>query len=120
GGYYYARDAGAIAEAFDAELNGLVKLAAKNVEIGIELGHGVAISEVFGYRTEMRRGRIVVPVGDMAGGEHRRVMIKLAAESASEGKVEVANLVLSYTGTSDDSEREHRGLLSVSATNDAG
>ncbi len=118
GGYYYARDASAIADSFDAELNGLVKLAARNVEVGLELHPGVAISEVFGYRTEMRRGRIVIPVGDMAGGEHRRIMIKLATESAPTGKIDLASVVLSYTGATSDQEREHRGTLSVAATDD--
>lgn len=120
GGYYYARNAAAIADAFDAELSGLVKLAARNVEVGLELAHGTTVSEVFGYRTEMRRGRIVIPVGDMAGGEHRRIMIKLSTESFPKGRVDVANVVLSYAGATDETEREHRGALAISATSDAG
>jgi Ca-activated chloride channel homolog len=120
GGYYYARDGEAIATAFDAELDGLVNLAARNVEVGLELGPGVSISEVFGYRTEMRRGRIVVPVGDMASGEHRRIMIKLTTDGAANGKIELGGVVLSYTGANGDQEREHRGALSVVVTDDEG
>jgi Ca-activated chloride channel family protein len=120
GGYYYARDASAIATAVDAELSGLLKVAARNVEVGLELGQGVTIREVYGYRTEMRRGRIVIPVGDMAGGEHRRIMLQLDAESAPEGRREVAGIVLSYTGAAEETEREHRGAISVVTTNDAG
>jgi Ca-activated chloride channel family protein len=69
GGYYYARDPDAIAEAFDKELSGLTKLAARNVEVGLDLGPNMAISQVYGYRTENRRGHVIIPVGDMAAGE---------------------------------------------------
>jgi Ca-activated chloride channel family protein len=115
GGYYYARDPEAIASAFDKELTGLTKLAARNVEVGLELAPNVSISEVYGYRTENRRGRIVIPVGDMAGGERRRVMVQLEL-SGSEGKIDVSNIVLSYNPASSDTAREHQGQLSVAVT----
>ncbi len=116
GGYYYARNASAIATAFEQELSGLVKLAARNVEVGLELAQGVTISEVYGYRTEMRRGRLVVPVGDMTGGERRRIMVKLNMESAPTGQRAITNVVLSYGSTTNGQEREHRASLSVGAT----
>jgi Ca-activated chloride channel homolog len=119
GGYYYARDGEAIAAAFDKELAGINKLAARNVEVGLELANGVTISEVYGYRTEMRRGRIVVPVGDMAGGERRRVLVNLNTPAA-DGKVDVANVVLSYSGASNEETREHQAPLSVATTTSEG
>jgi Ca-activated chloride channel family protein len=119
GGYYYARDGQAMSAAFDKELAGITKLAARNVEVGLELGSGVAISEVFGYRTEMRRGRVVIPVGDMAGGERRRVLVQLSGPSSSD-KIDVANIVLSYSSAANGEAAEHQGSLSVSATSDDG
>jgi len=56
----------------------------------------------------------------MAGGEKRRIMIKLATESAPAGKLDLAGVVLSYTGAGTEQEREHRGAMSAVATDDEG
>jgi Ca-activated chloride channel family protein len=119
GGYYYARDGESIAAAFDKELSGITKLAARNVEVGLDLGKGVTISEVYGYRTEMRRGRTVITVGDMAGGERRRVLVQLSTP-AGEGKIDISNVVLSYTAAASEDTREHQAMLTVAATSSDG
>ena len=120
GGYYYGRDGAAIAEAFDAELEGLLKIAARQVEVALELAEGVRIEEVYGYRTERRGDRVVVPVGDLASGAHRRVMIRLATDAVAEGSRPVANVVLAYEDARADDEEEYQGSLSVAAVTDAG
>jgi Ca-activated chloride channel family protein len=119
GGYYYARDAEAIAVALDKELHGINKLAARSVEVGLELANGVLITEVYGYRTEMRRGRNVISVGDMAAGERRRVLVQLAAPAGS-GTIDISNVVLSYSAATTSDTREHQGALSVVASVDDG
>lgn len=116
GGYYYARDAEAIAAAFDKELSGLTKLAARNVEVGLDLAQGVSIREVFGYRTELRRGRVIVPVGDMASGERRRVLVQLEASTPSGATLDVSNLVLAYAVAGTEDTREHQGALSMAVS----
>lgn len=118
GGYYYARSGDAINAAFDKELAGLTRLAARNVEVGLELGTGVSIAEVYGYRTEMRRGRVIIPIGDMAAGEHRRVLVQLQSSGAPAGKVDVSNVVLAYNIAGGEDVREHQGLLAAVATAD--
>lgn len=120
GGYYYARDGAAIAEAFDAELEGLLKIAARQVEVALELAPGVRIEEVYGYRTERRGDRLVVPVGDLASGAHRRIMIRLATDAGPEGARPVANVVLAYEDARGSDEEEYQGALSVAAVADAG
>lgn len=119
GAYYYARDPESLRRAFDQELAGLTRLAAQNVEIGLELGAGVRVHEVYGYRTESRAGRLVVPVGDMATGEHRRVMIELETPPVSSGALDVANVVLSYKAAATREVYEHHGALSVTESADA-
>lgn len=118
GGYYYARDARAIAEAFDHELSGLVKLAARNVELGFDLPDGVELREVFGYRTERRDGRSIIVIGDMSSGEHRRVMLDLDSASDELGRKTIARLSLSYADASGEHEREHGGALSLLVVDD--
>jgi Ca-activated chloride channel homolog len=118
GGYYYARDPDAIAQAFDKELAGLTKLAARSVEVGLDLGPNVSISQVYGYRTEMRRGRVIIPVGDMSAGEKRRVMVELKTSAGAEGRIDISNVVLAFNAPVGDDVREFQGQLSAIATSD--
>lgn len=116
GGYYYARNATAVAEAFEKELAGLVALAARTVEVGLELPAGVTVAEVYGYRTEMRGGRLVIPVGDMSSQEKRRIMVQLDLAATPAGPLKIGDIVLSYRAAQSDLEREHRASLSMIAT----
>lgn len=116
GGYYYARNATAVAAAFEKELTGLVALAARTVEVGLELRPGVTVAEIYGYRTEMRGGRLVIPVGDMASQEKRRIMVQLDVRGAPAGTVGIGDVVLSYRGAENANVREHRASLEMVAT----
>lgn len=118
GAYYYVRDGGAIARALDSEFDGLSALAARRVEVGLELGEGVVVKEVYGYRTESRGGRLVIPVGDITSGQKRQVVVRLSIQPGVAGELGVADLALSYTAADSDASREHHAGLTVSATED--
>ncbi|MEL7370475.1 MAG: VWA domain-containing protein, partial [Myxococcota bacterium] len=119
GGYYYARDAATIASAFERELQGLKTLAARQVELSFELAPGMRIKEVFGYRTEIRGGRTVIPVGDMAGGETRRVMIRLSVDPIMAGQGTSLGVLLSHESADGRQPHEFRAELTSMATRDA-
>ncbi len=119
GGYYYAKDAQAIAAAFDTEMQGLMHVAARQVEVSLELPVGVRIDEVYGYRTEKRGGRTVIPVGDMSASGHRRIMVRLHIDAAARGAVPIAQVILAYEKASSGRDMEHQGRLQVSAVADA-
>jgi Ca-activated chloride channel homolog len=119
GGYYYAKDGDSIASAFDQELQGLEALAARSVEVGLELPSGVTIEQVYGYRTESRSGRIVIPVGDMASGERRRVMVTLRVSNLSQGPAEITHVVLSDAAPNGGDVEEFQASLAATAIADA-
>ena len=119
GGYYYARSGAAIAEAFEKELTGLKALAARQVELSLELPDGVRISEVFGYRTEIRGGRTVIPVGDMASDERRRVMLNLSIDALADGSPAAIGVLVDRRRPSDLAPHEHQARLVAVATTDA-
>lgn len=119
GSYSYARDAQAISIALDKELQGLLRLAARQVEVSIELSPGVRIEEVYGYRTEKRGGRVVIPVGDMPSSAHRRIMVRLNVEASAEGARPLANVVLAYEQAQSAQDVEHQGSLALTAVTDA-
>ena len=119
GGYYYARNAAAIADAFQVELAGLKAIVARQVELSLELPAGVRVSEVFGYRTEVRGGRIVIPVGDMASGEKRRVMLSLHVDPLSEGASTALGVLVAQRNPNGQRPHEHQAQLRAVATRDA-
>jgi Ca-activated chloride channel family protein len=119
GGYYYAKDAQAIAAAFDREMEGLMHVVARQVEVSLELAPGVRIEEVYGYRTEKRGGRTVIPVGEMAASERRRVMVRLHVDASAQGAVPVAQVILAYKMEISGEDAEHQGRLQASAVMDA-
>lgn len=119
GGYYYARNGAAIADAFTEELKGLQALAARQVELSLELPAGTHIKEVFGYRTEARNGRTVIPVGDMASREKRRVMLTLAIDPLTSGTPVSVGVLIGHGGPRSASAHEHQARLTAVATRDA-
>ncbi len=119
GGYYYARSGAAIADAFEKELDGLKALTARQVELSIELPPGVRISEVFGYRTEVSGGRIIVPVGDMASGEKRRVILTLAVESMAANTQTPFSVIVRHRSPSGFQPHEASAQLVAISTKDA-
>ena len=119
GGYYYARSGAAIADAFEKELAGLKALAARQVELSLELPAGVQIVEVFGYRTEIRGGRTVIPVGDMASGEKRRVMMHLSVDSVASDDATSVGVLVGHHSADGLRPHEHQSRLTVVATRDA-
>ena len=120
GGYYYARSAAAIADAFKKELAGLKALAARQVELGLELPPGTRIAEVFGYRTEIHGGRTIIPVGDMASGEKRRVMLTLEVGPVADGQAATLGVLLDHQSPNGSAPHEHQARLTAIGTTDAG
>lgn len=118
GGYFYAKDGNAIQLALDQELEGLEALAARAVEVGLELPAGVSIEQVYGYRTEAKNGRIVIPVGDMASGERRQVMVTLRLAGPAVGPAAITNLVLSDASPMGGDVEEFQAALSAAAITD--
>ncbi|MCC7382858.1 MAG: VWA domain-containing protein [Deltaproteobacteria bacterium] len=119
GSYHYLRDGSEIAATLDRELASMAALAARRVEVGLELAAGVAVQEVYGYPIEARGGRMIIPVGDMTSNEGRRVMVRLSVASGSSRTLPIAKLALSYVPATSDTTQEFSADLGVSSTDDA-
>lgn len=118
GAYHYVRDASEIAGALDKELDSLAALAARSVEVGLELAPGWSVREVYGYRTEMRGGRLAIPVGDMAAQTRRQIVVRLGVPARGAGALPALGATLAYTAASGGAAREFHADLGVTATLD--
>jgi Ca-activated chloride channel family protein len=119
GAYHYVREAQDIAVALDAELSSMAALAARSVELSVELAPGWSVREVYGYRTEQRGSRLVIPVGDMAAQTRRQIVVRLGVPAAQPGPLATLSAVLSYSAADGSAPREFHAALGVSASTDA-
>lgn len=119
GAYHYVREAQDIAVALDAELSTMAALAARGVEVSVELAPGWAVREVYGYRTEQRGSRLVIPVGDMAAQTRRQIVVRLGVPASAPGPLAALGAVLSYAAPDGSDPREFHAALGVTASTDA-
>jgi hypothetical protein len=90
--------------------------------VALELGDQFTVKDVYGYRTETQGGRLIIPVGDMAGGDRRKIVVRLASGASSSGKLVVSKLALGYSSTeqAEAARASFDGVLSAVATTDPG
>lgn len=122
GGYHYARDGNTLAKVFETELESLQTLAARSVEVGLELAPGVRVRQVYGYRTERRGERLVIPVGDMASHAHRRIMLRLDVSRDAHGRpvIPIADVSLGYSCPNGTRVAEFRDALAMAVVTTGG
>lgn len=97
GRHHFVENASALPRVFEAELESLVKTAANDAELTVELAPGVEVLEVFdrGFRRE--GSRLIVPFGSFSAGEQKTLLVRLAVPADREGDaLDVARFSLSY------------------------
>ncbi|UVI31070.1 vWA domain-containing protein [Paenibacillus spongiae] len=85
GNFYYIRQPDDIPAILEQELEGLLRLVARNVTLTLHPSDAVRITGIFGYRSEERLGEHTVRLGDMAAGESKQVLIELAVQPRKAG-----------------------------------
>lgn len=106
GNYYYVEDAASIAGAFGRELRSFGGVVADELEVTLDLGPGVGVREVYGYRHERRGDQLVVPMSAIAAGERRRVLVALDVPAARRGDLTVAEGRVAFRRVEDGAARE--------------
>lgn len=96
GNYYFIESPNQLARIYEKELKTLALTAAKDVTITLKLADGVRLGEVYGYSSKYDRGKLTIPVGDMSGGQRRRVRVRLILPAEKLGKINVAEVRLDY------------------------
>jgi Ca-activated chloride channel homolog len=117
GRYGYVGRAEELPARFRAELDTLTRVASRGVALDVALAEGVQVRSVFGY--EEHDGAIVdggyrAFVGDMHGGQQRKVVARLHVPDDVPGDRAVASVSVRYT---EPASGERRGVaLAVGAT----
>lgn len=105
GRYSYVAKPDEIPAAFERELGALLAVVAQNAKLKIDLPAGVEPVQVYGREEPLKADKLEVPLGDLASGEERVLLVKFRVRqnSTSNGAMELPG-VLSY----DDIERAER------------
>jgi len=120
GQYRYLRNADEVASALTQELSQAASTAASALSLQLFPGDGVTIRDVFGYDVVRDGNAIRLGLSDLAGGETRRVVIRVHSGNGSTGARTLVDARLSY----DDVRANHQArgaqvLAEVEATGDS-
>ena len=121
GRFHYVDDSSAVASVFQGEVLRMRRVLARNVAIDLRPGPGVRIESVVGQPQVSADGSVRVPVGDIAEGETRDLIVRVVAEGRRAGAlVELIDAVLTFDDAAFDAGRfERRLFLGARATTSA-
>src|SRR5207245_10292972 len=97
GQYYYVKDAASLERVFAGELRALEATVATQLELRIEpAAPGVEILDVPGYPLRRVGAAALVPLADLAGGETRKIVVKLRAPVHTLGAQPIVRATLAF------------------------
>jgi len=96
GAYHFVDRPGQLASLFGQELQQMSRLAGREVAVDVHLPPGVHLSEVYGYSASTSTDGYRVFLGDVHGGEARKIVARVHVDDASVGTLKVADVDLAY------------------------
>lgn len=118
GRFHFVEDSGAVASVFRDEVLRMRRVLARNLAIALRPGPGVRIESVVGQPQVSADGSVRVPIGDLAEGETRDVIVRVTADGRRAGAlVELMDAVLAFDDAAFDAGHfERRVFLGARAT----
>lgn len=120
GQYYYVKDAPGLDAVFAGELRALQATVAKTAELRLAPAcAGVEIAEVFGYPTRREGQAVIVPLADLAGGDKRKIVVRLKVPTSMTGTAKVLDAALEFDPAGGGARQHVQALLGVIVDEDA-
>lgn len=108
GSYYYVRDSERLADTFGTELERMMTTAARRVALRVRPSSGVRVREVLGYVSEpFGDGGVEIPLGDLASGAERSVLLSLELRCDRQGRQRLADLEIGFEDRSGETLHDH-------------
>jgi Ca-activated chloride channel homolog len=120
GRFHFIRDSAQVASVMREEVLQLRRVVARNAQLVLTPGPGVALAAVLG-QAPIQSGRITqVPIGELAQGETREFFVELSLGSHVDGSsVELADALLVFEdAVAGGGRKERRAFAEVKATRD--
>ena len=77
GNYYYISNETSMASIFEKELNLMQSLIGTNAKATFELGRGIQVTDIAGFKWTQSGRKLTVQVPDVYSGETKRIMVQL-------------------------------------------
>jgi Ca-activated chloride channel homolog len=88
GQYHYVKVASDLDKVIAGELAGIQATVATSVELHLKAPcAGVQVAEVLGYESRRDGDTVIVPMTDLAGGDSRKLLVKVHVPDADAGKI---------------------------------
>lgn len=96
GRYRFVDRPGQLTELFVDELRQMTAIAGREATVDVQLPTGITLLELYGYESELRGDGFRVFLGDVHGGETRKIVARVRVASGAEGDVDIADVDLDY------------------------
>ncbi len=117
GNYYYIDAPTKLAQVFERELSQLVATVAQDATVRVTLADGVRCLEVPGYTYQQAGQTLTIPLGDLAAGATRHLLVKLHVPTDAAGDYDVAQCRVEYVDGEDGRRRDFTtAMLGVERT----
>ncbi|MCK6505799.1 VWA domain-containing protein [Myxococcota bacterium] len=119
GQYHFVDRPGQLAAMFSQELQQMTRVAGREVAVEVALPPGVVLQEVYGWSASPTADGYRVFLGDVHGGEVRKVVARVRVDAAEAGRMPVAEVDLRYTDADSERAAEERVAVAAEVTRDA-
>lgn len=116
GNYYYLREGNELAFAFSRELEHLSRTVARAAVIEVTPAPGARVVDVSGHMFERTATGVAIRVGDLPAGSSRKVLVRMALDSAARGPMPAAAVTLRFEDARARRIVEGRADLAVTVT----
>jgi Ca-activated chloride channel family protein len=113
GSYRFVDRPGQLAQLFAEELQQMGAVAGREAMVDVTLPSGVTLQELYGYDAHVRADGFGIFLGDVHGGETRKIVARVRVAPSATGTLEVADVGLKYA------DAESGALASAHADVDA-
>lgn len=96
GRYRFVDRPGQLTEMFVDELRQMTAIAGREATVDVQLPTGITLMELYGYESELRGDGFRVFLGDVHGGETRKIVARVRVAADAEGSVDIADVDLDY------------------------
>jgi Ca-activated chloride channel homolog len=119
GRYYYVDRSESVGRYLDEEIDELARVAAREVELCVELGPGVELREAFGRPHRLEGQSVIVPMRDLSGGKTGKLVLRLGVRGAPGEQKTLASASLRYRDVATrELRREELPPMTVDFTDD--
>jgi Ca-activated chloride channel family protein len=112
GKHHFVATAADLPAVFEREQQHLATTVARGVEVSVELGEGVELLEVFDRGQQQRAGRLSFPIGSVASGETKTLLLRVRLP-ATPGERAVATVSTRYLDAASQQPVSDRRSLAV-------